>query len=57
MTNRETRRLIAFSYAKQHSFRPAVKVVGRRFAKGAGKAVGQKLIKGAREYNSIRIER
>ena len=57
MTNRETRRLLAFTYAKQHSFRPSVVVIGRRHAKGRAKGVGQKFIKGAREYNSIRIER
>lgn len=56
MTSKEFTRLkqISTSFQKSVQFRPLI--VGRRFAKGKGKAVGQRFIKGAKEVNQCRIE-
>ena len=42
MTNTETRRLLAFSWAKAHAFRPAVRVVSRRSSKNKSKSFSEK---------------
>ncbi len=48
MTNKEYRRLVAFTYAKVHAFRPTIHIVSKRQAKGVANAVGRAdLLKGS----------
>lgn len=57
MTRKETKRLLAFSYAKQHRFIPSIKVVSRRTSKSASNATGQKFLKNGRIVSEVSLER
>lgn len=57
MTNTETKRLLAFSYAKQHAFRPAIRIVNRREAKNQKNAIGQKFLKHGKIVHDVSLEK
>ena len=55
MTPIEFKRLKLFHRAKKYS--PFTSSIGRRHAKGRAMGVGQKLVNGAREINSVSLEK
>ncbi len=57
MIRKETKRLLAFSYAKQHRFIPSITVVSRRTAKSMSNATGQKFLKNGRIISEVSLER
>lgn len=57
MSRQETKRLLAFSYAKIHSFKPSITVVSRRTAKSFKNATGQKFLKNGRIISEVSMEK
>jgi hypothetical protein len=57
MSYKEAGRLFAFQAARRLSFNHTPVHIGRRRAKGIGKHIGQKFIKGAKETHEVSLER
>lgn len=57
MTRQETKRLLAFQWAKNHSFKPSIRITSRRSAKSMSNATGQKFLKNGRIVSEVSLER
>lgn len=57
MPKKELSRLMAFHYARVHSFKPTIRITSRRTAKSASNATDQKFLKNGKIISEVSLER